>query len=467
MDRRVTRTGTARTALSRQWRLVFRGVAALAAGAVLAVCAVVVAALVSGESPGRGRWSVLPVICACAFGALLWPIVRRLVQASVDRLVRGVRRSPEDVVRSFGTRSREGAPIDDLLAELAESLARVLAVDAAEIWRDDTSGLVLAASARGDRGAVLALDAAARRVLLGGGVVGRAWLELWTPSVLHHRGDGEIRLAPVTHAGELLGVIVVARENGAQRFGTTDDRQLAELGSRLGVLLHNRELDAALKETLVDLRRSNDDLRASRIRLVSTADTERRRIERDLHDGAQQHLVALVLNIRLAANEIEAEPSKLRPVLEALGDEAREASAVLRSLAQGIYPPLLMDAGLPEALRSLAKRSASPVTVSFAGVARHPSDIEATVYFCCSEAITNAAKHAPGAPVRVELIERDDALQFVVEDDGPGFDPDDSRVGQGLSNMADRAGAVGGSLTIERAASGGTRVVGIVPVIAR
>jgi signal transduction histidine kinase len=427
------------------------------------VCALVVAALVSGEVAGRGTWTVLPVLAACVVGGVLWPMVRRIVGVGADRLVRGAQRSPEDIVRSFGGRIREGTPVDELLSELAESLARVLVVDVAEIWQDDVEGMVLAASARGDRDGVLQLDASARRVLLGGGVVGRGWLEMWAPELMQ-RSDGELRVAPVTHAGGLLGLIIVGRTEGATRFGPDADRQLAELGARLGVLLHNRELDATLKETLIDLRQSNTELRASRVRLVSAADSERRRIERNLHDGAQQHLVALGVNLRLAADEIEADPTLVRSVFATLGDDAREASAALRSLAHGIYPPLLMDSGIPEALRSTARRSASPVTVSFDGVGRYPSDIEATVYFCCSEALQNAAKYAPDAAVRVQVAERDAKLHFVVEDDGPGFDPAAASTGQGLTNMADRAGAVGGALTVERGQNGGTRVVGVVPV---
>jgi signal transduction histidine kinase len=215
---------------------------------------------------------------------------------------------------------------------------------------------------------------------------------------------------------------------------------------------------------LIDLRRSNAELRASRVRLVSAADSERRRIERNLHDGAQQHLVTLGVSLRLAADEIESNPAVVRSVFAALGEDAREASAALRALAHGIYPPLLMDAGLPEALRSTVRRSTSPATVSFHSVGRYASDIEATVYFCCSEALQNAGKYAPGAAVRLQLEERDEMLEFVVEDDGPGFDPETAGSGQGLANMADRTGAVGGSLVIERGQRGGTRVVGRVPI---
>jgi signal transduction histidine kinase len=269
---------------------------------------------------------------------------------------------------------------------------------------------------------------------------------------------------PITHAGALLGIIVAGRGEAGGRFGSDVDHQFGELGARLGVVLHNRELDATLQGTLADLRRSNAELRASRVRLVSAADAERQRIERNLHDGAQQHLATLGVNLRLAAGEIEADPSAARDVFARLAEEAREAAAVLRALAHGIYPPLLMNSGLREALRSAARRTPSPVSLSFEHVDRYPSDIEATVYFCCSEALANAVKHAPGAPVHVRLVEHDGQLRFEIEDEGPGFDETTAERGHGLQNMIDRAGAVGGSLTIERGEAGGTRVVGVVPV---
>ncbi|MGD9997671.1 MAG: histidine kinase [Ilumatobacteraceae bacterium] len=434
------------------------------AAGVVVVCALLAASMVTGELPGDGRWQASVAIAGCAAGCLLWPIGRRAAADAAERVLRGGQRSPEDVVRTFGSRAREGTPVDELLGELVEALSRIFALDTAEVWREQGGLLSLAASVRGERRAALGLDPAARRALLGGGVVGRAWLDLWAPDALGGRAAGDLRVVPVTHAGALLGLIVVTRRDGAGRFGADDDLELAELGNRLGVVLHNRELDATLQDTLADLRRSNAELRASRVRLVSAADAERQRIERNLHDGAQQHLVALGVNIRLAADEIEADPSTASAVLSALADEAREASATLRSLAHGIYPPLLIKSGLTEALRSAARRSPSPVTVTFDGVGRYPSDIEATVYFCCSEALANAAKHAPGAPVHLHLAEQDSMLRFEVVDEGAGFDPSLVPSGHGLVNMADRTGAVGGTLSVERRADGsGTVVVGTVP----
>jgi signal transduction histidine kinase len=456
-------TGTSKASTQRRLRLALQTVLLVVAAVLVAASGLLVAGLVRGDLPGSGRWPASTALAGCAAGALLWPPARRAASTVTDRLMRGRQRSPEDIVRSFGSRAREGVPVDELLGELVEALTRIFGLDTAEVWRDEGGILSVAASVRGTRPEPIELDPAARRALLGGGVVGRAWLELWAPDALVDRSAGDLRVVPVTHAGTLLGLVVVGRRDGGGRFGSDDDHQLAELGARLGVVLHNRELDATLQETLADLRRSNSELRASRVRLVSAADAERQRIERNLHDGAQQHLVALGVNLRLAADEIAADPSAARAVLSTLADEAREASATLRSLAHGIYPPLLMKSGLTEALRSAARRSPSPVSVSFEDVGRYPSDIEATVYFCCSEALSNAAKHAPQSPVRVHVAQVGDTLRFEVVDDGPGFDPATAGSGHGLTNMADRAGAVGGTLRVERADGAGTRVIGVVP----
>ncbi len=447
------------------------GRAGVRVGAVVLSMAVVtavvlgVAALVAGESPGGGSWTIAPVLGAALAAAALWAPGRRWAEGAAGRLVDGGRRDPEEVVRTFGRRTGSNVPDDDLLVQLAEALVRVFRAASAEVWRDPGTGALeqLVAVPQRER-AVVALDDEARRILTGGGVVGRAWLEMWQPQLLDDRPFGEVRVVPAVHGGALLGLVVVARLAGGDRFTTEEDASLAELGGRLGVVLHNRELNAALRDTLEDLRRTNAELRASRVRLVSTADAERRRIERDLHDGAQQHLVALAVNLRLAADEVIADPGAVRDVFAALDRDVRKAIDELRSLAHGIYPPLLLDAGLVEALTVSARRSPSVVTLTADGVGRYRPDVEAAIYFCCMEALQNAAKHAPGAAVRVHLEHDGAALYLTVDDDGPGLPSGATGRGHGLENMADRLGAVGGTLELTTGPTGGTRVRGEVPV---
>jgi signal transduction histidine kinase len=252
-----------------------------------------------------------------------------------------------------------------------------------------------------------------------------------------------------------------------------------ELGTLAGnVNSMNDELDRlygvvhAQAATLSDLNRTLEarvdeqaaEIRASRARIVATADAERRRIERNLHDGAQQHLVALAMNLNLARRELAEDPEAAAALLEQLTGDVRTTIEEVRNLAHGIYPPLLLDSGLPAALSAAAARSPLPVTVLTDGVGRQPPEVEATVYFCCLEALQNAAKHADGAEVTVRVSEEPGALRFEVADNGPGFDPDTVSHGQGLINMGDRLAALGGEASWESSPGAGTRVCGSLPV---
>ena len=188
------------------------------------------------------------------------------------------------------------------------------------------------------------------------------------------------------------------------------------------------KLDSALQESLDEVRRQADELRASRARIVEATDTERRRIERDLHDGAQQHLVALAVSVRLARQIADTDPEQAKAMLDQIGLDLQEAVQELRNLAHGIYPPLLMDRGLPDALRAAAGRAALPTSVEAEDIGRYPQQVEAAVYFCCLEALQNAGKHAgEGSDATVTLREDEGALLFDVADDGAGFDARERR----------------------------------------
>src|SRR5205085_9546258 len=157
---------------------------------------------------------------------------------------------------------------------------------------------------------------------------------------------------------------------------------------QVAVALHNSALDTALQASLNDVRVANEELRASRARIVAAADHSRRQIERNLHDGAQQHLVALAVKLGLARQLVDGDPATVATLLEELRADAQTTLTELRELAHGIYPPLLMDRGLGEALRAAANRSVLPANVD-ADVGRFPPDVEAAVYFCCLEALQN------------------------------------------------------------------------------
>jgi signal transduction histidine kinase len=214
-----------------------------------------------------------------------------------------------------------------------------------------------------------------------------------------------------------------------------------------------------------DLRASMTDLAESRVRLMESAYAERRRLERDLHDGVQQQLVGLRLKLELASETVKEDPEQGQRALAAVGEQMDDVLASLRSVARGIYPSLLHEHGLEAALKSAGRRSAVPVEVRACGVGRYAEDVEVAVYFCCLEALQNMSKHAE-ADASGELILRQDGAQlcFEVCDSGLGFDPDAPHSGHGLTNMRDRLQAVGGTLTVTSHKHQGTCVRGTVPV---
>ncbi len=228
---------------------------------------------------------------------------------------------------------------------------------------------------------------------------------------------------------------------------------------------HNVHLDSALQASLEEVCRQADELQASRARIVAAGDAERRRIERNLHDGAQQHLVGLSIKMRLASELADEDVDAAKTFLDELRQELQDAVQELRSLAHGIYPPLLMEAGLEKALSAAVGRSPLPVTVEADSLRRYPTEVEATVYFCCLEALQNASKHAgEGATVTIRVHEDGQALLFEVVDDGAGFEADGTGLGAGFVNMSDRLGAIGGSLNVDSAPGRGTAIRGTVPI---
>ena len=217
------------------------------------------------------------------------------------------------------------------------------------------------------------------------------------------------------------------------------------------------------KRPAAGLERSLRELRHSRARIFASADLERRRIERDLHDGAQHGLVALRVRIGLARQRLADDPTQADQVLHELSEAVDAVLQDVRRLAKGVYPSVLADRGLVEALRAAARNSPLPVIVRAENVDRYREDVEAAVYFSCMEALQNAVKHAQDASVRISL-EGNGTLCFEVGDDGVGFAVTDTPAGSGLANMRDRVEAVGGSLTLRSAPGEGTTVAGVIPL---
>ncbi|MEM7284805.1 MAG: histidine kinase [Actinomycetota bacterium] len=225
-------------------------------------------------------------------------------------------------------------------------------------------------------------------------------------------------------------------------------------------LASSRELQATLGEALD----ANDELTASRARLVAATDRERRRIERDLHDGAQQRLVGMSVHLALAKELTTTDPDAAAAVMSQVREQLREAQRELRQLVRGVYPPVLSEHGLPAALRAVADEVHLPIELDIEAVGRHDADVEAAVYFCVLEALQNAGKHAgPDATVHLRLREDGSWLEFAVSDDGRGFDSADRLWGSGFTNMQDRLGAARGTLDVRSADGRGTTVTGRVP----
>ena len=225
---------------------------------------------------------------------------------------------------------------------------------------------------------------------------------------------------------------------------------------------------AAASATVLAVENGNleGEVRDSRDRVLAAGHDERRRIERDIHDGTQQRLVALRIHLALAGEQLADHDQ--REIVERLSVEVDEAIEDLRSVAAGVYPMVLTQRGLGAALRSVSRHAAIPVSIEERGLRRYPEPVELAVYYCCLEALQNAAKHAgPGAAASVQLSEGNGFVRFTIDDDGAGFDPRSVRRRSGLVNIADRMSAAGGRVSVDSAKGTGTRVSGHVPIPAR
>ena len=262
-------------------------------------------------------------------------------------------------------------------------------------------------------------------------------------------------MVPVRHGDDLLGAISLSKPR-EEALTSTEDSLLQHLASQASLVMRNAQLTAELRATI-------DQLLASRRRLVEAQDAERRKIERNLHDGAQQQLIALAIQLGLLAESAD-DPDLIRQAIPDLKAQLSAALDDLRALARGIYPPLLAEQGLVMALRAQAARSPVPVVLEADQVGRYPQDAESTVYFCALEALQNVAKHARASAATVRLSGSGDALEFSVSDDGAGFPAAATRHGSGLQGMSDRLAAHGGTLAVRSQPGQGTTITGRLPV---
>jgi PAS domain S-box-containing protein len=259
----------------------------------------------------------------------------------------------------------------------------------------------------------------------------------------------------------------IVRPDGTVRWVLDRGQLVSGLGGRLwmdGVIFditERREAEEALRRREIEAARTAE-LRASRARIVAAADAARRKIERDLHDGAQQRLVSLVLDVQVARSRLESEPESAAPFLDRIAAELLDASAELRELARGIHPAVLTERGLLPAIEALAGRAPVPVEIHGEPIERLSPTLEITAYFTVSEALTNVAKYARATHADVRVAQEDGALVIEVRDDGVGGARPGA--GSGLSGLADRVGACDGTLSVTSPPGEGTLVRALLPV---
>jgi signal transduction histidine kinase len=422
-----------------------------------------------GRVPEHGERTilVLSMVAAALAAVLAFPARRRLEEVANQRIY-GERTAPDEALKTFAGRMSRAVPMDELLLQLVETLRKTMHLSSASIWTGTGGVLERAVSVPDQPATRVTLSAEELSVVARAKVQGNAWLQVWIPGLLEGAPGRQLRVASVAHLGELLGLIVAERPHDESPFSEEEDEVLIELARQVGLALHNVRLDSALQASLEELQIRNEELQASRLRIVTAADESRRSIERNLHDGAQQHLVAMAVKLGLARQLVEADPGTASTLLEELRTDVQDTLGELRELAHGIYPPLLRDRGLGEALVAAANRSVLPAEIVTDGIGRYQTESEAAVYFCCLEAMQNAGKHA-GEGSRLTITVREDTeanrLRFEVADDGAGFDPEHAIAGHGFENMRDRLGAIGGELVVSSEPGQGARVGGHLPIV--
>ncbi len=377
-----------------------------------------------GALIGQRHPSVWLSVIATALVAVAFQPAREALKRVVNRLVYGSRATPYEVLSDFASSMTGTYTTAELLPRIAQMLSEFLGGSRVQVWL--RTGQRLEAEVRWPAD----------------GPVPDPVVMTEPDSVTGLAGD---RVVPVRHTDELLGAIVVTKPS-SEPVTPTEDEMLEHVASQTGLVLRNLRLV--------------DDLQSSRQRLVTSQDEQRRRLERDLHDGAQQSLVAITLMLRMATNQ--SDPAALsRSAVEA-ADALQSAIAELRELARGLHPAILTDRGLAPALSALAERCPVPLRLETQLTRRLPGPVEGALYFVAAESLTNVAKYAHATEVALSVMDRADSVTLEVRDDGVGG-ADASR-GSGLLGLTDRVAVVDGTFAVHSPPGQGTTIRCVVPV---
>ena len=383
--------------------------------------------LASGADTSRSQADVTRLVAIGSLTLLVLVVAFRPVKHLARRLVYGRRSTPYEAMSEFSERLGEAYSTQDVLPRMASILQASTGAASARVW------LHVGRELRPVAAAPQEVEDVAPLRLVGD--------EPAAP-------DGS-RIFLVRDRGELLGALTVTMPP-AEPLSKTGERLVADVASQAGLVLRNVRLVEELQE--------------SRRRIVTAQDERARKLERDIHDGAQQQLVALSVKMRLVDQLVDRDPAKAHALVEQVQADTTDALETLRELARGIYPPLLADKGLVAALEAQARKVAVPARVHADGIGRFDRDVEAGVYFCVLEALNNVSKYAAATRVDIRLSNGAGGLAFEVDDDGAGFDTSAGRTGTGLQGMADRLSALGGTLEVRSAPGSGTVVAGSIPI---
>ncbi|MEU6258616.1 histidine kinase [Streptomyces sp. NPDC047043] len=379
-----------------------------------AYVAIVVGAGAVVPADERALSLVTTAVVAVAFEPL-----RRRAQRLADRLVYGHRATPYEALSRLSAHLED--PPRDLLDAIAATVAGAVGATEVVVWVGDERHLM-------PRGQWPAMT-----VEVG-------------PATVAGLGGTRRLVRPVVHRGSVRGAITVCKPAG-ESLSATEDRLLSDLVAQTGLVIVQQQ--------------QAQEIQAAARRIVTAEDAARRGIERDLHDGAQQRLVTLGLELGALAKQAEADGAAMADRVKQARAQLLEATAELRELARGLHPMVLAQSGLEPALAALGDRSAIPVRLHVSGTGRLPRDIEATAYYVVSEALTNAARHSGAGVVVVDVALVEGGLCVEVTDDGRGGARPGP--GTGLQGLADRLAALGGDLQVDSPSGGGTRLRAALP----